>query len=234
MTTYASARPRSTLKLGKIGSARFTAHAPRRARTTPARQLDLRDGSTVLVRQIGITDGPLLLDGFARMSAESRQARFLIRKDELTEAEVRYFSDVDHHDHEAIIALSADGRGVGVARFVRAVDDDQAAEVAVTVIDDWQRRGLGAVLLGQLLERALQEDIRRFTALIDDSNTAMLGLLRSLGVQLRVVDREFGATEYSIRIDEAHEPSAFVRPHVKQPVRRRVTSHSPTRAATGT
>ena len=90
------------------------------------------------------------------------------------------------------------------------------------------------MLLGQLLERALQEDVRRFTALIDDSNTAMLGLLRSLGVQLRVVDREFGATEYSIRIDEAPEPSAFVRPHVKQPVRRRVTSHSPTKAATGT
>src|SRR5689334_6429083 len=50
---------------------------------------------------------------------------------------VRYFTDVDHHDHEAIVALSAgDGRGVGVARFVRAVDDDQAAEVAVTVVDD--------------------------------------------------------------------------------------------------
>ena len=163
-----------------------------------------------------VTDEPLLLDGFARLSAESRQARFLIRKDELTEAEVRYFTDVDHHDHEAIIALSAvDGRGVGVARFVRAVDDDQAAEVAVTVVDDWQRRGLGALLLRQLLERALPEGIRRFTAMIDDSNTAMLGLLRSLGIQPRVIDREFGATEYSIKIDEAHEPSTLARPHVR-------------------
>jgi RimJ/RimL family protein N-acetyltransferase len=185
--------------LGNIGSARFTARPVRHA-WTPAR-LVLRDGSTVLLRQMAVTDGPLLLDSFARMSAESRQARFLIRKDELTEAEVRYFTDVDHHDHEAIVALSAaDGRGVGVARFVRAVDDDQAAEVAVTVVDDWQRRGLGAVLLRQLRERGLQEDIRRFTALIDDSNTAMLGLLRSLGVQPRILDREFGATEYSIRI----------------------------------
>ena len=181
MTTYASPRPRSTLKLGTIGSARFTTRPAGRART-PARQLVLRDGSTVLLRQIRAADGPLLLDGFARLSAESRQARFLIRKDELTEAELRYFTDVDHHDHEAIVAVSAaDGRCVGVARFVRAVEDDQAAEVAVTVVDDWQRRGVGAVLLSQLLERALHEGIRRFTALIDDSNTAMLGLLRSLG-----------------------------------------------------
>jgi GNAT superfamily N-acetyltransferase len=233
MTTYASPRPRSTLKWGNIGSARLIARPARRGRTL-VRELVLRDGSTVLLRQIGAADGPLLLDGFGRLSAESRQARFLIRKDELTDAEVRYFTDVDHHDHEAIVALSAaDGRGVGVARFVRAVDDDQAAEVAVTVVDDWQRRGLGAVLLRQLLERALQEGIRRFTALIDDSNTAMLGLLRSLGVQPRVLDREFGATEYSIRIDEAPERSTFAQPHVQQRVRRPATSGGQTRAADG-
>ena len=233
MTAYASPRPRSTLKLGNIGSARFATHPARRARTL-ARQVVLRDGSTVLLQQIGAADGPLLLDGFARLSAESRQARFLIRKDELTEAEVRYFTDVDHHDHEAIVALSAaDGCGVGVARFVRAVDDDQAAEVAVTVVDDWQRRGLGGVLLRQLRERALQEDIQRFTALIDDTNTAMLGLLRSLGVQPRVIDREFGATQYSISIDGAPEQSTFARRHIQQPVRRRATSGGRTRAADG-
>ena len=193
------------LKLGNIGAARYTAHRARRSQRL-ARQLVLHDGSTVLLRQIGVTDVPLLVDGFARLSAESRQARFLIRKDELSEAELRYFTDVDHHDDEALVALSAvDGRCVGVARFVRAVDDDEAAEVAVTVVDNWQRRGIGAALLRQLRERALLEGIRRFTALIDDSNTAVLGLLHSLGVQARVVEREFGATEYSIMLDGAHE-----------------------------
>ena len=203
MTTYASPRPRSTLKLSTPGSARYAGQGATQGQTL-ARQVVLRDGSAVFLRQIGLADGPLLLDGFARLSAESRQARFLIRKDELSEAELRYFIDVDHHDHEAIVALSAmDSRGVGVARFVRAVDDDQAAEVAVTVVDEWQRRGLGKVLLRQLRERALREGIRRFTALIDDSNSAMLGLLHSLGVQARALDREFGATEYSITLDAA-------------------------------
>lgn len=223
MTAYAAPRPRSTLKLGEIGAARYTAHRARRGRAL-ARQLVLHDGSTVLLRQIGVTDVPLLVDGFARLSAESRQARFLIQKDELSEAELRNFTDVDHHDHEAIVALSAvDGRCVGVARFVRAVDDDEAAEVAVTVVDDWQRRGIGAALLRQLRERALQERIRRFTALIDDGNAAVLGLLHGLGVQSCVVERESGATEYSIRLDGAHERSTFTRPHVQRATRRAVS-----------
>ena len=231
MTTYASPRPRSTLKWGNIGAARHTAHRARSGQA-PATQRVLHDGNTVLLRQIGATDVPLLVDGFGRLSAESRQARFLIRKDELSEAELRYFTDVDHHDHEALVALNAaDGRCVGVARFVRAVDDDEAAEVAVTVVDDWQRRGIGAVLLRQLRERALLEGVRRFTALIDDSNTAVLGLLHSLGVQARVVEREFGATEYSIRLDGADKRSTFARPHAQRATRRAVSSGSRAGAA---
>ena len=95
--------------------------------------------------------------GFARLSAASRQMRFLGVKKELSAAELRYFTDVDHHDHEALGALDhADGRGVGVARYVRDTEDPQAAEIAVTIIDDWQGRGLGTELLAQLSDRARQ------------------------------------------------------------------------------
>ncbi|HYB48304.1 MAG TPA: hypothetical protein VED20_13260, partial [Streptosporangiaceae bacterium] len=97
----------------------------------------LRDGSKVLIRQVHGADAPLLADGFARLSARSRQMRFLGRKDELSAAELRYFTDVDHHDHEAVGALDQDGRGVGIARYVRDADDPQAAEIAVTIVDDW-------------------------------------------------------------------------------------------------
>jgi hypothetical protein len=58
--------------------------------------------------------------------------RFLTRRNELTPAELRYFTDVDHHDHEALGAKNhADGRGVGIARYI-----PQAAEIAVTIVDD--------------------------------------------------------------------------------------------------
>jgi hypothetical protein len=73
------------------------------------RPVVLRDGSAVLIRQVRSTDAPLLADGFARLSAASRQMRFLGVKKELSAAELRYFTDVDHHDHEALAALDRAG-----------------------------------------------------------------------------------------------------------------------------
>jgi RimJ/RimL family protein N-acetyltransferase len=159
----------------------------------------LRDGSAVLIRPVRSTDAPLLADGFGRLSAASRQLRFLGVKKELTAAELRYFTDVDHHDHEALGAVDrAGGHGVGIARYVRDADDPQAAEIAVTIIDDWQGRGLGTELLAQLSDRARSEGIRRFTALADAGNVAVAALLRNAGAHL--VRRGRGTVEYEITL----------------------------------
>jgi GNAT superfamily N-acetyltransferase len=159
----------------------------------------LRDGSKVLIRQVQSTDAALLADGFARLSDKSRRMRFLARKDQLSAAELRYFTDVDHHDHEALGALDqADGRGVGVARYIRHAEDPQAAEIAVTIVDDWQGRGLGAELLARLSDRARSEGICRFTALVADDNMAMAGLLRNMSADL--VCRSPGTVDYEITL----------------------------------
>jgi hypothetical protein len=65
----------------------------------------LRDGSRVCLRQGHSSDRQLLLCGFERLSPESRYRRFLAAMTELSEEKVRYLTEVDHHDHEAIIAL---------------------------------------------------------------------------------------------------------------------------------
>jgi GNAT superfamily N-acetyltransferase len=114
----------------------------------------LRDGSWVAIRPVRPEDGPLLTDGFARLSARSRRSRFFTGKVRLSEAEVRYLTNIDHHDHEALGAVSRDGRGVGVARYIRDRDETASAEVAVTVVDEWQGRGLGGKLLALLSNRA--------------------------------------------------------------------------------
>ena len=165
----------------------------------------LRDGSKVVIRQVRSADAPLLADGFARLSPESRRLRFLRRKDALSAAELRYFTDVDHHDHEALGALDrAGGRGVGIARYVRDADDPHAAEIAVTVVDAWQGRGLGTELLAQLSGRARAEGIRRFTALVSADNAAMTALLRRLCAD--PVHREHGTVEWEITLAPGEQP----------------------------
>src|SRR5688572_9309784 len=85
-----------------------------------ARELLLRDGSRVLVRQMRPEDEDLLADGFARLSADSRRMRFLAAKPALSPSEVRYLASVDGTNHDAVGAIDlATGHGVGIARFVR-------------------------------------------------------------------------------------------------------------------
>jgi RimJ/RimL family protein N-acetyltransferase len=170
------------------------------------RAVVLRDGSKVLVGRVQRSDAPLLADGFARLSDRSRRMRFLSIKHELSAAELRYLTDLDHHDHEALAALDhRDGRGVGVARYVRDAADPQAAEIAVTVVDEWQGRGVGTELLAQLAKRARAEGIRRFTALVADDNVAMAALLRNLCAER--VRSGPGTVEYKIALAHAEETS---------------------------
>ena len=175
----------------------------------------LRDGSKVLIRQVRSTDAPLLADGFARLSPRSRQLRFLTRKKELSGAELRYLTEVDHHDHEALVALSrADGRGVGIARYIRHADHPHAAEIAVTIVDDWHGRGLGTELVTRLSGRARCEGIHRFTALVAEDNAAVARMLRNTSASL--VDRSPGTAEYEIALPPqgiALPPQGTARPH---------------------
>jgi GNAT superfamily N-acetyltransferase len=166
---------------------------------TPER-IQLRDGSSVAVRPVRAADSALVADGFARLSPNSRRFRFLTGKPALTASELQYLTDVDHCDHEAIGAADVtDGRGVGIARFVRSRSDPGTAEVALTVVDEWHRRGLGTVLLARLIERARAVGIHAFVALVAIDNLAMIGLLSAKpGVELVHADLETLEFEISL------------------------------------
>ena len=89
---------------------------------------------------------------------------------------------------------------MGVARFVRATPESSVAEVAVTVADEWQGRGLGTLLLEELNERARAEGIERYTALVSGENRAGVALLQRLGARIRQDSLGSGAVEYEVEI----------------------------------
>ena len=143
-------------------------------------RVHLRDGAVVLIRPIVPDDRELLRSGFEELSDRSRYLRFQAPMAQLTAQQLSYLTEVDHHDHEALVAIDlATSRAVGVARFIRV--HDGVAECAVVVADDWQGRGVGTELLDRLVTRAHEEDVDRFTALVLAQNNEALRLLERLG-----------------------------------------------------
>jgi RimJ/RimL family protein N-acetyltransferase len=154
------------------------------------------------IRPIAPDDKAGLATAFERLSDESRYRRFLSPHGRLSPAELRCLTEVDHHDHEALVALDAvTGEGVGVARYVRDRERHGSAELAVAVADDWQGRGVGTELLRRLADRAREEGIGRFTALILADNEPMAHLLAELG-PARVVDGGQGAVELAVELPD--------------------------------
>jgi RimJ/RimL family protein N-acetyltransferase len=167
-------------------------------------RVELRDGSRVLVRQVRPEDRDLFVAGFQRMSDESRYKRFFMHKKQLSERELDRFTHLDHDRHEAIGAIDeATGEGVGVARMHRREDDPAVAEAAVTVVDDWQRRGLGRLLLDRLVARARELGVERFEASLLIGNKAMLSLFERLGcMRSHREDDEVLAIDVTLPVDE--------------------------------
>ena len=129
----------------------------------------------------------MLEDGLRHLSDESVQRRFLTLKRSFSRAELRYLTEVDGRDHVALVVQHPDcsvRRLIAVARFVRLPDDPTAAEAAIVVADDWQRRGLGSVLAARLAEEARRSGIRRFTATMASDNVPAQKLMRKLTMQL--------------------------------------------------
>jgi GNAT superfamily N-acetyltransferase len=140
----------------------------------------LRDGSTILIRPIGTDDKGAIATAFEHLSEESRYRRFFSPLQRLSERDLAYLTEVDHQDHEALIAHSELGEPLGVARYVRG-GNRRKAEVAVAVVDSWQGRGVGTALLGALADRAREEGVGVFTATILTQNPKVIGLMHSIG-----------------------------------------------------
>lgn len=146
----------------------------------------LRDGSRVQIRPVREDDGRRLIDGLRRLSPRSRYFRFHRHVEELSDANVRYLTDLDQRRHVAwgAVALDEPGEpGIGVARYVRDRVAPHRAKLAVTVVDEYQRIGLGRLLLDTLILSALEGGVVELIAHVLPENTGAIRLFERAGGQ---------------------------------------------------
>jgi len=149
--------------------------------------MHLTDGSTVVVRPIRPDDASLLQVFVRGLSARSRRFRFFVALTELSAAQLNRFVNVDPARGLALIALRRRQEGTAIvaeARYALTRDDDNA-EFAIAVADDFQRRSLGRQLAKRLLAALWRRGVRRLFGEINSDNRAMLGLAMQLGFRLR-------------------------------------------------
>jgi len=160
----------------------------------------LRDGTPVRVRPLVAADRGPLLAGFRALSSRSRYSRFLTGTGEAQYERMLpvLLDGVDQRSHVALV-LSTEDQPIGVGRLRRSATDAGVADLAVTVLDDWQGRGAGTVLAREVLARA--DWVREIRTVVTADNVASLRMLAGLG-ELRV-DCAGGSCDVVVRVHRA-------------------------------
>lgn len=142
----------------------------------------LRDGTPVEVRALRHEDEADMLAAVEKTSPQSLQRRFFVMKRHFSEKERAFFMDVDFKNHVAIVAVADDaGRKVIVGGGRYIVFEPGRAEMAFVVIDAWQGRGIGSLLMRHLVKLAGAGGVNELTAEVLPENAAMLKVFGKAG-----------------------------------------------------
>jgi RimJ/RimL family protein N-acetyltransferase len=145
-------------------------------RSRPMTPVRLADGTQVTLRPIRPEDEPALTALYARLSPQTAYQRFFTVMRRLPPDWAHILANVDYDRRMAVAALGPGDELIGVARYVYD-ERAQEAEIAIVIEDRWQGRGLGKLLLGELIGYAEGKGIRRFRAYVLADNLRMLKLI---------------------------------------------------------
>lgn len=144
----------------------------------------LNDGTAVCLRTITPDDAPLIRDGIAKLSAESRYLRFFSPAPALPDAVVRKLADVDGHDHIAWGAICSECPGrppIGAVHAVRHRAGGPVGEFSIAVLDEFQGQGLARMMTAALLVHCRAEGLGTLDVHMLSENAAARRLVKSLG-----------------------------------------------------
>jgi acetyltransferase len=165
------------------------------------RAVKLLDGTIVTVRPISPDDSPRLQALFGRLSLNTVYLRFLEYRKELTDEQAARLANVDYQKQMALVATREQEDIIAVARYaVTQPGAPNHAEVAIVVEDQYQGRGLGALLLRWLLAYARMHDVRTIHATVRPNNTQILRFVERSGLPAEK-ELEAGAWDIQVKLD---------------------------------
>jgi RimJ/RimL family protein N-acetyltransferase len=139
----------------------------------------LRGGAVVIIRSIRPDDRERLARHFELLSADSSYRRFFGLRHAIGPHEIDRLTTIDYPNHIALVATIGEGRDeriIGDARFV-PTHHPKEAELAMSVLDEWQGRGAGSLLVRALVECAQEAGIERLTTDVMASNSPAIRML---------------------------------------------------------
>lgn len=144
---------------------------------------NLRDGRPIEIRALRPDDGPGMLAAVGKTSMQSLRRRFFVPKKGFSEREMAFFLNIDFENHVALVAeIDEDGHPIiiGGGRYI--VVRPGQAEIAFVVVDAYQARGLGTILMRHLAALARDAGLKELIADVLPENTAMLKVFRKFGL----------------------------------------------------
>lgn len=161
---------------------------------------ELADGTEIGFRYGRPSDRDALISAFDRLSARSRYLRFFQRMQQMPAALIERLIDVDQTDRVAVVAFLVGDPDtlIGVVRYIRYSEQPDRADVALTVLDDYQGEGLASHMYDLLTSIATSRQIATFTADVLRENTPMLRFFRARGGQVKVDPHDGAAMKVTL------------------------------------
>ena len=160
----------------------------------------MRDGCPFTIRAIKREDEADVMAAVARTSPQSLYRRFFGPKRFFSDKEIAYYMTVDFVNHVCLVTtVEEEGRPaiVGGVRYI--VHQPGRAEVSFAVIDDYQAKGIGTVLMQHIAEIAREAGIREFTAEVLPDNVPMLKVFRQSGLPIEL-KRDTEGTHVTLKL----------------------------------
>jgi RimJ/RimL family protein N-acetyltransferase len=158
----------------------------------------LNDGTPIVIRLIRPEDKDALKAAFKKLSPHSNYCRFLTPIVNLSQSQLKYLTEIDNKNHLALCVHDLVFNGIGVARYIKIKDEPETAEIAITILDEYQNQGLGTKLLHLLIEAAFENGIRKFIGFVLEENSAMLKIINKFGARIQRDERNLLRVEMEL------------------------------------